>query len=109
MMDRMECALLAACMWPPRRAVSTSSRMPHPCLLPVIFLCVARKSTYGVRNIGNFHGTGAFNLTEYGTWDSILVDMLGRPSAVVVLKLGNNGRRKGGWSENNPYLEEVRK
>eukprot|EP00970_Alexandrium_tamarense_P019247 scaffold13804_cov290-Alexandrium_tamarense.AAC.1 len=30
----------------------------------------------GVQNLGNYHGTGAFNVTKYPTWDSILLDMM---------------------------------
>jgi len=71
-----------------------------------IFLPSLSKSKYGFRNLENFHGTGAFNLTKYGAWDSILVDMLQRPKDVVVVRAGGKNRGAGGWSKKNPYLEE---
>ena len=61
----------------------------------------------------HYHGTGAFNLTKFDEWDSILRDMLSRPSDVVIVSA--KGRRyDGGWQGHdgkrkvNPYLEEVR-
>jgi len=62
----------------------------------------------------HYHGTGAFNLTKFENWDTILRDMLARPADVVIVR--NKGRRRGGgWrghssegkSKNNPYLEDV--
>jgi len=55
----------------------------------------------------NFHGTGAFNLTKWNSWESILIDMLMRPNEVLIIRLvigqqrqgSHNGRRK------NPYLQ----
>lgn len=56
----------------------------------------------------NYHGTGAFNLTKWNTWDSILDDMLNQPKSCVIVQAKRRGRGHGGWSANNPYLEEVR-
>jgi hypothetical protein len=30
----------------------------------------------GVKGLANYHGTGAFNVTKYPTWDSLLLDMI---------------------------------
>jgi hypothetical protein len=56
----------------------------------------------------SYHGTGAFNLTKWKTWDSILDDMLHQPKDCVIVQAKRRGRGHGGWSANNPYLEEVR-
>jgi hypothetical protein len=55
----------------------------------------------------SFHGTGAFNLTKYPEWDSMLLEMMFLPPQVVVISAKRRGRGVGGWSKNNPYLEEV--
>jgi hypothetical protein len=66
------------------------------------------QDTYRFGNLEEFHGTGGLNLTEWSSWDSILVDMLDRPSDVVVVSARRRGRGHGGWSKNNPYMEDVR-
>lgn len=60
---------------------------------------------FGWRNLENFHGTGALNMTLYPTWDSVLLELIQQPPAVVVVKAKRRGRGHGGWSKNNPYLE----
>lgn len=47
-------------------------------------------------------------MTKYPVWDSILADMLFQPPDVVIISAKRRGRGHGGWSKNNPYLEEVR-
>ena len=61
---------------------------------------------YHFNNLEKYHGTGAFNLTMYGSWDSILLDMLQQPPDVVVVSARRRGRGHGGWSKDNPYLED---
>lgn len=62
----------------------------------------------GWTNLEEFHGTGALNLTIYPKWDSVLLEMMEQPPAVVVIRAKRRGKGHGGWSKNNPYLE-VRK
>ena len=59
-------------------------------------------------NIGSFHGTGAFNLTTYPTWEAPLVDLVSRPKETVVVQIRRRRtrRRKNGWS-NNGYLDRM--
>ena len=61
---------------------------------------------YHFNNLEKYHGTGAFNLTMYGSWDSILLDMLQQPPDVVIVSARRRGRGHGGWSKDNPYLED---
>lgn len=65
------------------------------------------QETYNFQNMESYHGTGAFNLTKWSTWDSILNHMLDEPKSVVIVKAKRRGRGHGGWSANNPYLQEV--
>eukprot|EP00977_Amphora_coffeiformis_P023528 scaffold13527_cov202-Amphora_coffeaeformis.AAC.13 len=65
-----------------------------------------RQQRYNFANLEKYHGTGAFNLTEYGTWDAILLDMLQQPPDVVIVSARRRGRGHGGWSKDNPYLED---
>lgn len=60
-----------------------------------------------MENIVSYHGTAAVNLTLYPQWDDIFTDMLSRPASVMVIRSKRRGRGFGGWSKNNPYLEEV--
>ena len=55
----------------------------------------------------SYHGTGAFNLTKYPEWDSMLIEMMFMPADVVVISAKRRGRGHGGWSKDNPFLEEV--
>jgi hypothetical protein len=70
--------------------------------------CSYPQDNYRFGNLEEFHGTGGLNLTEFTSWDSILVDMLDRPADVVVVSARRRGRGHGGWSKNNPYMEDVR-
>mmetsp|Transcript_1290 Transcript_1290/g.2163 ORF Transcript_1290/g.2163 Transcript_1290/m.2163 type:complete len:558 (+) Transcript_1290:3-1676(+) len=58
------------------------------------------------QNLGNFHGTGAFNVHMYPKWDSVLMDMLRQPNQKMIVSAKRRGRGHGGWSKNNPYLQE---
>jgi len=58
---------------------------------------------YEVENLVGYHGSGAFNLTKYPEWDDLLIDLLKRPSDVIVVS--TKAKRRG--SKNNPYLEDV--
>lgn len=69
--------------------------------------CAFKQDNYDCKGLENYHGTGAFNVTLYPSWDALLVDMLQRPDDVVVVSAKRRGRGHGGWSKNNPYLEDV--
>ncbi|GKZ00670.1 hypothetical protein MPSEU_001019100 [Mayamaea pseudoterrestris] len=64
------------------------------------------EDNYNCQGIEQYHGTGAFNLTLWPSWESLLTDMLQKPEDVVVVSAKRRGRGHGGWSKNNPYLEE---
>jgi hypothetical protein len=66
------------------------------------------EQTYEFSNLEMYHGTAGLNLQKYGEWDDILFDMIQRPSDTVVISAKRRGRGHGGWSKNNPFLEEVR-
>jgi hypothetical protein len=66
------------------------------------------QDTYEFGNLEEFHGTGGLNITKWDEWDSILTDMLQRPADVVVVSARRRGRGHGGWSKDNPYMEDVR-
>lgn len=61
---------------------------------------------YGFGSLESYHGTGAFNLTKWSDWDSMLDDMIGREKSTVVIAAKRRGRGHGGWSKDNPYLED---
>ncbi len=58
------------------------------------------------QNLHNFHGTGGFNPLTYPNWDSVLLDILKQPNQKMIVSAKRRGRGHGGWSKNNPYLQE---
>lgn len=60
----------------------------------------------GTKNFGDYHGTGAINVTRHRTWDSVLYDMMNQPNTRMIVSAKRSGRGHGGWSKRNPYLEE---
>jgi len=56
-------------------------------------------------NLESFHGTGAFNMTLYPEWDSVLKQLLSQPPEVVIIQARRRGKGHGGWSKDNPYME----
>ena len=81
-----------------RRSYSGSAHLGHNPL----------QDNYNCHGIEQYHGTGAFNLTMWPSWATLLEDMLGRPEDVIIVSAKRRGRGHGGWSKDNPYLEEVR-
>jgi len=57
-------------------------------------------------NLESYHGTGGLDLTRFADWDSLLLDLLQRPNDVVIVAARRRGRGHGGWSSNNPHLED---
>eukprot|EP00549_Striatella_unipunctata_P025909 CAMPEP_0118683066 /NCGR_PEP_ID=MMETSP0800-20121206/5830_1 /TAXON_ID=210618 ORGANISM="Striatella unipunctata, Strain CCMP2910" /NCGR_SAMPLE_ID=MMETSP0800 /ASSEMBLY_ACC=CAM_ASM_000638 /LENGTH=280 /DNA_ID=CAMNT_0006579517 /DNA_START=335 /DNA_END=1177 /DNA_ORIENTATION=+ len=45
-------------------------------------------------------------MTRFEKWDSFFMQMLERPAEVLIVAAKRRGRGHGGWSKNNPYLEE---
>eukprot|EP00978_Attheya_sp_CCMP212_P020250 scaffold57700_cov37-Attheya_sp.AAC.1 len=41
-----------------------------------------------------------------GTWDGALIAMTQQPKTQIIISAKRRGRGHGGWSKNNPYLEE---
>lgn len=59
----------------------------------------------GWKNLENYHGSGALNMTTFPAWDTVFLEMMEQPMGVVVVRAKRRGRGHGGWSKNNPYLE----
>lgn len=57
-------------------------------------------------NLINYHGTGAFNITRHPSWDAVLYDMMDQENTKIIVSAKRRGRGHGGWSTNNPYLQE---
>lgn len=55
----------------------------------------------------DFHGTGAKFIEQFGgTWDGALLAMVQEPPFQMIISAKRRGRGHGGWSKNNPYLQE---
>ena len=58
-------------------------------------------------NLLDFHGSGARFIEEFGgRWDAPLLEMIARPKDRIIISAKRRGRGHGGWSKNNPYLQE---
>jgi len=57
-------------------------------------------------NLLEYHGTGAFNMTKWKTWDSIFLDMMEQPVQNIIIQARRRGGGHGGWSKTNPYLKD---
>jgi hypothetical protein len=57
------------------------------------------------KNLLEFHGTGLNFLADV-RWDAPLLAMLDQPKDQMIVSAKRRGRGHGGWSKNNPYLEE---
>ena len=44
-------------------------------------------------------------MTNFPTWDSVLLGMMAQPMGVVIVRAKRRGKGHGGWSKNNPYME----
>jgi len=56
-------------------------------------------------NVASYHGTGAFNITRFESWDSFLMEMAEREKETIIVSARRRGAGTGGWSTNNPYLK----
>lgn len=57
--------------------------------------------------VQHFHGTGAFNLTNYPTWDGLLLKMMSMPMETIQIKTKKRSPYRGSRksAKPNPYLE----
>jgi len=75
-------------------------RDPHSAKWITDFLCTNP-------NLVDFHGTGSKFLDDYGgLWDAPLLSIIAQPKDQVIVSAKRRGRGHGGWSKDNPYLEE---
>jgi len=65
------------------------------------------EKTLDFTSIDNFHGTGAFNQTNFPEWDSIFLDCVDRPEEVVVIQMRQR-RRQRKLSGHNAYFESLK-
>jgi hypothetical protein len=73
------------------------------------FLLIKTKDQYGWSNLEEYHGTGTpWNVSHYGaSWDGLFTDMMSKPVDKVIVRTRQRGGGRGGWSKNNPYLQDV--
>ena len=58
-------------------------------------------------NLMDYHGTGAKFIEDFGgRWDTPLLELTKQPITKIVVSSKRRGRGHGGWSKNNPYLQE---
>lgn len=58
-------------------------------------------------NLLDYHGTGARCIEEFGgTWHGSLISMIQEPKHTLIISAKRRGCGHGGWSSNNPYLQE---
>jgi len=56
-----------------------------------------------------YHGTGAFNMTRFDTWDSYFLEMAKNPNErLIIQSRRNSASAMRGGSKNNPFLKDDR-
>jgi len=56
-----------------------------------------------------YHGTGAFNLTRWGEWDCVFLEMMEQPVNKIIIQArrrGGGGGGLAGGSKNNPFIKD---
>ncbi len=53
----------------------------------------------GKTDLLNYHGTGAFNVTKYPTWDAFFTELICQPKTSIIVQAKRRGRGHGGWSK----------
>jgi hypothetical protein len=51
----------------------------------------------GSSDLLNFHGTGAFDLTRFPTWDYFFRELIQQPKQIITIQAKRRGRGHGGW------------
>jgi hypothetical protein len=81
--------------------------MFHSLLFVCFVVVTVLQEAVEFKNMGNFHGTGGFNITKFPEWNSILNNMVTRPKETLVLRVQRrSNRRNKGWASNN-YLDNM--
>ena len=65
------------------------------------------QKTLEFTNIDKYHGTGAFNITNYPRWDSFFFENVDRPMEIMVMAMKQRQRRRSSLSGHNSYLENM--
>ena len=53
----------------------------------------------GKTDLLNYHGTGAFNVTRFPTWDAFFGELIEQPQTSIIVQAKRRGRGHGGWSK----------
>ncbi|CAJ1953706.1 unnamed protein product [Cylindrotheca closterium] len=67
------------------------------------------EKVFDFKNLDNFHGTGALNITKYPGWDSPFLELITMDSEVVVVETSPTAsqNRRRGWSNKAGYLDNL--
>jgi len=80
-----------------------------------MFLCQECRDPHTIRWLDEFsnttdlvyyHGTGAIDTVLFESWDSYFLKMMEQPDDFITVQARRRGRGNGGWSKNNPYLQD---
>lgn len=59
----------------------------------------------GANRLIEYHGTGAFNQTQFETWDQYFLDMMKLPKERIIIQARGRYSGHGGGSKNNPFIQ----
>jgi hypothetical protein len=60
------------------------------------------------KNIDGYHGTGAFSIEKFPSWNSLFLELVDRPAETVVV-VKRTRRRHRGWAYQQNYLDNLGK
>lgn len=90
-----------------QRAIQSFQRLQVSCRDPHTVKWLERKLESN--NLLNYHGTGAFNSTKLGSWDTLLINLMNERKETVVVKTKSGSPFAGNRGANaakNPYIED---
>jgi len=58
------------------------------------------------KKIDSFHGTGAFNITEFPEWDSLFLDLATQDPEQVIIEVTQKKTRRG-WANQGSYVDSI--
>lgn len=61
------------------------------------------------KSIDSYHGTGAFDIEKFPSWNSLFLELVDRPAETVVVVSKRTRRRHRGWAYQQNYLDNLGK
>lgn len=72
-----------------------------------LFLFPSIQNMVEFNKIDSYHGTGAFNITQFPTWDSLFLNLVTHPVDTVVVTVKQKNHRRRGFGPQGNYMSKL--